>query len=185
MKLHQFRTLADAAPHVAALFNGLPLIRRLEVAIPRMRKWVLNYKESIASNARPVASLSVPNLSRCYPTPLLESTRVLITNEIGYPPLEQFGLEELKYLDTTPWAGVTFDDVYLLRGDLACPALHFHELVHVVQCRRLGVERFLWAYYLGLALHGYEESPFEKMAYDLQIEFEHGIYRRSLLADIE
>ncbi len=38
---------------------------------------------------------------------------------------------------------------------------------------------------MGLALHGYEGSPLEKMAYDLQLEFEHGIFRRSLLADIE
>jgi len=51
--------------------------------------------------------------------------------------------------------------------------------------QRLGVDRFLWAYGLGLALHGYEDSPLEKMAYDLQLEFEHGIYRRSLVADIE
>jgi hypothetical protein len=28
------------------------------------------------------------------------------------------------------------------------------------------VERFLLAYSLGLALHGYEDSPLEKMAYD-------------------
>jgi hypothetical protein len=38
---------------------------------------------------------------------------------------------------------------------------------------------------MGLALHGYQDSPLEKMAYDLQLEFEHGIYRRSLVADIE
>ncbi len=34
---------------------------------------------------------------------------------------------------------------------------------------------------MGIALYVYEDSPFEKMAYNLQLEFEHGIYRRSLV----
>lgn len=145
----------------------------------------MRYTESTASQAATVASLSVPGLTQCYSKELLESTRFVITDQICYPPLDQFGLEEFKALSAIPWGGITYNDIYFLRRDLASPILHFHELVHVVQYRRLGVDRFLWAYGVGLALHGYEESPLEKMAYDLQLEFEHGIYRRSLVADIE
>jgi hypothetical protein len=145
----------------------------------------LRYTESTAYQAVTVASLSIPGLARCYPRELLESTRLVITDQICYPPLDQLGLGEFKALNAMSWGGITYNDIYFLRRDLASPALHFHELVHVVQYQRLGVDRFLWAYGLGLALHGYEDSPLEKMAYDLQLEFEYGIYRRSLVADIE
>lgn len=130
-----------------------------------MRDWIVNYTQSTAGHAVTVASLAVPNLADCYPKELLESTRVVMVDEICYPPLEQFGLGDFKSLQET--------------------TCHFHELVHVVQYQRLGLEQFLWAYSVGIALHRYEDSPLEKMAYDLQLEFEHGIYRRSLLTDIE
>jgi hypothetical protein len=146
----------------------------------------LAYTSASAGRTTSVASLSLPNIARCYPSELLESTQVLFEVEVCYPPLERFGLEEFQSLQETTWSGITFNNFYWLKHDVASsPALHFHELVHVLQYRRLGIERFLWAYSIGLALHGYENSPLEKMEYDLQLEFEHGIHRRSLIADIE
>ncbi len=53
-------------------------------------------------------------------------------------------------------------------------ALHFHELIHVIQWRLLGPERFLVDYANGLDEFGYENSPLEKMAYDAE-----GSFRRS------
>jgi hypothetical protein len=163
----------------------LSLFNRLKAAQPNVRAWMEEYKETTAHEAQSVGDLSIPGLSRCYPIALLESTRVVVTDEIRYPPLAEFGLAEFKDLNATSWSGLTYNDVYFLRRDVVCPALHFHELVHVVQYRRLGIERFLWAYGVQLALHGYDNSPFEKMAYDLQLEFEHQILRRSLVTDIE
>lgn len=153
--------------------------------MPKIREWIMSYRESMAGHEVTAASLAVPNLALCYPQRLLESTRVVSVDEVCYPPLEQFGLAEFKSLQETTWSGITFDDVYYLRHDIISPALHFHELVHVVQYQCLGVDRFLWAYSVGLALHRYEDSPLEKLAYDLQLEFENGIYRRSLISDIE
>jgi hypothetical protein len=177
------KTESNARPLASRLNPAL--ITRLRQALPRIREWILRYTESTASQAVTVASLSVPGLARCYPKELLESTRLVLTDRICYPPLDQLGLGEFKALNAIPWGGITYNDIYFLRRDLASPSLHFHELVHVIQYQRLGVDRFLWAYGLGLALHGYEDSPLEKMAYDLQLEFEYGIYRRSLVADIE
>jgi hypothetical protein len=54
-------------------------------------------------------------------------------------------------------------------------SLHFHELVHVVQWRILGPERFLWAYADGLERFGYRNSPLEVVAYDLQERFDAGV----------
>ena len=161
------------------------LVTRLRYALPRIRDWISRYVESTAKDAVTVASLAIPHLARCFPTGHLESTRVLIVDAICYPPLEKFRLGEFKTFTEIPWSGITYDDIYFLRRDAACPALHFHELVHVVQYQRLGVERFLWAYSLDLLLRGYKASLLEMMAYDLQLEFEHAIYRRSLVEDIE
>ena len=51
-------------------------------------------------------------------------------------------------------------------------ALHFHELVHVVQWARLGVDNFLLAYGAGLLQFDYEKTPLERMAYSMQAQFE-------------
>jgi hypothetical protein len=74
---------------------------------------------------------------------------VVITDQICYPPLEQLGLGEFKALTALPWDGITYNDIYYVRRDVADPAVHFHEIVLVVQYRRLGVDRFLWAYGVG------------------------------------
>jgi hypothetical protein len=49
--------------------------------------------------------------------------------------------------------------------------LYFHELIHVIQWRLLGPERFLRLYADGLEKFGYQDSPLEKMAYHTQNEF--------------
>jgi hypothetical protein len=53
-------------------------------------------------------------------------------------------------------------------------AIHFHELIHVIQWRLLGPEDFLAAYANGLDEFGYDNSPLEKMAYDAE-----ALFRRS------
>ncbi|NOT45472.1 MAG: hypothetical protein HOP14_12795 [Acidobacteria bacterium] len=74
-----------------------------------------------------------------------------------------------------PIAGVTFGDMYFVHRVHASEAIHFHELVHVVQWSTLGVDEFLLTYALGIAQHGYVQSPLEAIAFDLQARFEqHG-----------
>ena|SRR6266566_2847801 len=50
-------------------------------------------------------------------------------------------------------------------------AIHFHELIHVVQWRLLGPDRFLYSYANGLERFGYRQSPLEVMAYDAERMF--------------
>jgi len=45
-------------------------------------------------------------------------------------------------------------------------------LIHVIQWRILGPERFLWLYADGLERFGYRSSLMEVMAYDLQARFD-------------
>ena len=70
------------------------------------------------------------------------------------------------------------DTFFVTQGELANEALHFHELIHVVQWRLLGPERFIALYAEGLERFGYRSSPLEVIAYDL--EDHSGLRRRCL-----
>jgi len=83
------------------------------------------------------------------------------------------------------FSGITFRDTFFLQQGETSESLHFHELVHIVQWERLGVDNFLLAYGLGLLSFGYERSPLEQIAYVLQGSFDHGAVPPSLVAVIE
>jgi hypothetical protein len=68
-------------------------------------------------------------------------------------------------------AAVTFEDVVLHVGALT-PRLLFHELVHAVQYRHLGLEGFAERYVNGFLPGGsYAGIPLEKQAYELEARF--------------
>ena len=82
-------------------------------------------------------------------------------------------------MDFTATHGITFGDTVLLserylRSGESRLSLLFHEMVHVVQYRLLGMEGFLRAYVTGWAENGFEYRaiPLERQAYDLQHRFE-------------
>jgi hypothetical protein len=110
---------------------------------------------------------------------------VVFVDNVEFPPLERFGLPEFAAQQQLPFDGITFDDTYFLRKGAERESLHFHQLVHVVQWQHLGFDKFLFAYGVGLAQFGYEASPLEKMAYDLQSEFENRIYRQHLIENVQ
>ena len=82
-------------------------------------------------------------------------------------------------------AGITFKDTFFLQQGQSSESLHFHELVHVVQWARLGVDNFLLAYGLGLIQREHDHSPLEQMAYTLQRNFENGTLPQHLVQHIE
>jgi hypothetical protein len=84
-----------------------------------------------------------------------------------------------------PFDGITFKDTFFLKQGCDSEAVHFHELVHVVQWARLGIDNFLLAYGFGLLSFGYAQSPLEKMAYSLQRDFELGTLPQGLSCVIE
>ena len=82
---------------------------------------------------------------RFFPAADLERLRVLqpgrerIPNPPFYADLERLGFTGLP--DFTTMAAITFDDVVVFHDPIT-PQLVFHELVHVVQYRLLGIEEF-------------------------------------------
>ncbi len=85
-----------------------------------------------------------------------------------YAELEKLGFTGLPNFATMP--AITFDDVVVFHDPLT-PQLIFHELVHVVQYRLLGVDEFARLYVRGYLHSGYEGTPLEICAYELDGRF--------------
>ena len=88
------------------------------------------------------------------------------------PPLSQMGLTQFTEWERIEYGGITYlDTFFVTQNELANEPLHFHELVHVLQWRPLGPERFVALYAEGLERFGYRSSPLEVIAYDLEDRF--------------
>ncbi len=161
------------------------IIRRFHIALPRVRQWIDQLLDAHADRARAVSTLGFTRLSACLPRELLERAKVVTVERVPFPPVDQFGLPELALMQQMSFDGITFRDTFFLRQGRTSEELHFHELVHVVQWARLGVDNFLLAYGLELLRFGYERSPLEQMAYTLQRNFEVGTLPGELVRVIE
>lgn len=162
------------------------IIRRFHAALPEVRAWIDQYLVVHADRTRAVSTLGFTRLAACFPRDLLERTKVVSVERVPFPPIEQFGLPEFARIQQMSFDGITFKDTFFLKQGRASESLHFHELVHVVQWSRLGVDNFLLAYGFGLFSSGYDQSPLEQMAYTLQRNFELGsVFPQGLVHIIE
>ena len=91
-----------------------------------------------------------------------------VPNPPFYAELETLGFTGLPNFSTMP--AITFDDVVVFHEPLT-PQLIFHEMVHVVQYRLLGVDEFSRLYVRGYLHGGYEGTPLEVCAYELDGRF--------------
>jgi hypothetical protein len=161
------------------------VIRRFYTALPQVRAWIDELLLTHSANARKVSTLGFDRLASCYPGELLERAHVVSVERTPFPPVSQFGLPEFAQLEGRQFEGITFKNTFFVVRGREFESLHFHELVHVVQWSRLGVDRFLLSYGLGLLQFGYEQSPLEQMAYSLQQLFERGSVPNNLVRIIE
>lgn len=161
------------------------IIRRFHTALPQVREWIDQFLDAHADRAHTVSTLGLTRLSACFPQELLERAKVVSVDRVLFPPVEKFGLPEFAPMQQLVFDGITFKDTFFLQQSRASEALHFHELVHVVQWSRLGVDNFLLAYGLGLFSSGYDQSPLEHMAYTLQRSFELGTLPQEIVRVIE
>ncbi len=99
---------------------------------------------------------------------ILEPGRERVGNPPFYADLEQLGFVDLP--NFTSMGAITFDDVVVFHEALN-PQLVFHELVHVTQYRLLGIEEFARLYVRGYLHGGYDGTPLEMCAYQLDGRF--------------
>ncbi|MCH7565011.1 MAG: hypothetical protein IH968_14445 [Gemmatimonadetes bacterium] len=110
----------------------------------------------------------------------LDRARIGSTSVIENPPFySQFeAAGQAIPLDFSVWAGITFGDVILLSDAGESGAMPhsvvFHEMVHLVQFRILGIDEFARRYVTALAWNRFQYMtiPLETMAFDLQDRFE-------------
>ncbi|MBU3917653.1 hypothetical protein KKA14_19160 [bacterium] len=145
------------------------IFNRVFDAIPLFIHWMNHVLESNQKNATPIIDLGFKKINIVFPTPLLKRAKVVIVmGNTPFPPLSEIGLHESYDMERMPIAGITYKDTYFVTQNHHTESLCFHEMIHVLQWDKLGVERFLLAYGIGLARFGYDQNPFEKMAHTYQ-----------------
>lgn len=126
---------------------------------------------------RPIAEPLKEEQRACFapyfPGAILSNTRFVRVDKMVdppfYPELEKLGFKNLPH--SSSMAAATFVDVVAAQEDFY-DALRFHELVHAVQYKQLGVATFAERYVVGfLDGGGYEHIPLEQNAYELDGRF--------------
>ncbi len=102
---------------------------------------------------------------------VLQPGQVRVPNPPFYTELEKMGFTGLPNFTTMP--AITFDDVVVFHHPLT-PQLIFHEMVHVLQYRLLGINEFARLYVQGYLNAGYAGTPLEICAYELDSKFSKG-----------
>ncbi len=148
------------------------LLRRVQRALPQVVQWIDDLQAKHLRQSVPVSAMAFQRLAGWFPAAVLEGARAVTVDTIPFPPVSAFDLPEFESLANMPMAGITFRNMYFVHRAQASEAIHFHELVHVVQWNTLGVMEFLLTYAVGIAQSGYMQSPLEAMAFDLQARFE-------------
>jgi hypothetical protein len=139
---------------------------------PLVDNWIWAALAAHAGKARPIASCGFPRLPRYFTAETLASAKVVIMDRLPVPPLSSWGLTQFASFERGDPDGITYVDTCFLKPHQSKnEAIHFHELIHVIQWRVLGAERFLRSYADGLECFGYRDSPLEVMAYDAEARF--------------
>jgi hypothetical protein len=160
------------------------IIGRFHAALPQIRVWIDHCLESHAASALPLDLM--PPLTTAFPRDVVERARMVrVNHQTPFPPVSQFGLPEFGQHERRAFDGITFKHTFFVVEGRQTLRLQCHELVHTVQWARLGVDRFLLAYGLGLLKYGYEQSPLEKMAYSLEEQIARGQQPKDLVRFIE
>ncbi|MEI6260676.1 MAG: hypothetical protein WCR46_12315 [Deltaproteobacteria bacterium] len=157
--------------------NQQDIIQDIHSGLSFVREWIEKLLEDNKEQAIPVISLNFPRLQKVFASDLLEKAKVVVvTGQVPFPPLplalSSMGLPDFAQMGNASVAGVTYKDTFFVNNLHQTESIYFHELVHVVQWERLGVDNFLLAYVAGLMQFGYQDSPLEQMAYSLQEAFE-------------
>jgi hypothetical protein len=162
--------------------NPTDLIRKFHSTLPAVQEWIDKTLEDHRSSAISVISFSFFRLSEVFPLDLLTRAQVVVvTGKVPFPPLSHMGLTEFSQIENMLMAGITYKDTFFVSHLHQTESLFFHELVHVIQWERLGVNNFLFAYGAGLIQFGYRDCPLEQMAYSLQSRFDRGVLPKNII----
>jgi hypothetical protein len=139
---------------------------------PVLLGWIDITLRAHAGNTQTVVSRGFPRLPIYFSADTLASAKVVLVDKLPIPPLSSWGLTSFADFERGDFYGITYLNTFFIKRDeLRNEAIHFHELIHIVQWRILGPEQFLRLYADGLERLGYRDSPLEVMAYDAEAAF--------------
>lgn len=139
---------------------------------PLVDNWIRTTLAAFAETAQSVASRGFLRLPLYFTTKTLASAKVVLIDRLPIPPLSQWGLTQYADFEQSNSNRITYLDTFFLKhAQSRNEAIYFHELIHVIQWKILGPERFLRSYADGLERFGYRDSPLEIIAYDAEAAF--------------
>jgi len=145
--------------------------------IQQVAKYIEQQREAYKRKAAPLDSHQKSAMRPFFPASLLDSARVLVlggervSNPPFYPELQRMGFDPAALPNFAFMAAITFVDT-VVSHEAFTHRLLFHELVHVVQHEKLGLQGFASKYVRGFLSGGsYEAIPLEINAYDLDARF--------------
>ncbi len=154
----------------------MPVPKLARQQILQLTEWVGEYIADQRSHFLDTATSIPTDLSNVvlpfFPVDVLRATRIVR----GRAPDPEFyaRLKALGIHNAPPFsdmAGITFQDV-IVHVEPLTKTLLFHELVHAVQYKHLGLKGFAESYVRGFLTGGtYEAIPLEKQAYALEEQF--------------
>ena len=136
------------------------------------QRYISHHRARLMPASNPIDPKKRLPLKEFFPQEVLEQTRVIratVPNPKFYALVVILGINGV--LDMSSIGAITFVDLIAYPERMTRSTL-FHELVHVVQYRVLGLRRFASLYVNGfLKGGGYEGIPLEKQAFELEERF--------------
>jgi hypothetical protein len=143
--------------------------------------WVAEQRDIHRPHARALIDAEKDEFGSFFDPHILDIARIrsvpVVENPGFYSDIRDLQLPRL--LDFNTAQGITFKDTilvtdHLVRTDLQAKSIVFHELVHMVQFRALGVTEFIRRYVKSWFENGfsYRATPLETHAHALQERFE-------------
>jgi hypothetical protein len=154
----------------------MPAPRLAPNQVEQLTDWVATYiagqRSYFQERAQAISAEHVSTLEPFFSKEILSLVRVA-QGRASEPPFYS-QLRTLGIRNAPPFsdmAGITFEDV-VVHVEPLTTSLLFHELVHSVQYKQLGLNGFAKFYVRGFLTGGsYEEIPLEKQAYCLEGRF--------------
>ena len=135
-------------------------------------QYIASQRRRLLPLAQPISPEFIQRLSGFFPDIVLREIRVVeadVPSPFFYPLVRRLGIGEFPEMSAI--GAITFVDLIAYPERLSIHTL-FHELVHVMQYRALGLRKFSRHYVRGFVSGGaYEGIPLERQAYELEDRF--------------
>jgi hypothetical protein len=147
--------------------------KQFRILLSDIQKWIGHTLAAHKAQMYPVAAAQLERLNQYYPKNVLQRVQRVLVDRCPIPPLAVTGIPQLAEIEGWDIKGIPWVNTIFIRRDLAdWDAVHFHELLHIIQWESLGTERYLTAWAIGTVTRGYRDNPLEEMAFRHQLRFE-------------